>query len=73
MRLRVRNPNDRGNGCDIGDRRSSIMRIVTGMLWTLTGGPEMLRVVVIAVMFFVPAIGIAMGVVIWVGLDTQGG
>jgi hypothetical protein len=32
----------------------------------------MLRVVVKAMMFFVPAIGIAMGAVIWVGLDTQG-
>ena len=32
----------------------------------------MLRVVVKATMFFVPAIGIAMGVVIWPGLDTQG-
>ena len=49
------------------------MPIVTGMVWTLTGGPEMLRVVVKATMFFaMPAIGIAMGVVIWVGLDTQG-
>jgi len=48
------------------------MRIVTGMVWTLTGGPEMPRVVVKATMFFVPAIGISMGVVIWVGLDTQG-
>jgi hypothetical protein len=42
------------------------------MVWTVTGGPEMPRVVVKATMFFVPAIGIAMGVVIWVGLDTQG-
>ena len=33
----------------------------------------MLRVVVKATMFFaMPAIGISMGVVIWVGLDTQG-
>ena len=80
MGLRVRNSNDGSNGCDIGDRRwSCVVHIVTGIVWTHTGAPEILMVAVKVMRpWAMPAIGISMGAVIiralkrWVGLGGQG-
>lgn len=70
MGLQVRNSNDGSNGCNISDRWSCVVRIVTGIVRTHTGVPEMLRVTVIGMMLFpMPPIGISTRVVIfWVGL-----
>ena len=66
MGLLVRNSNDGSNGCDIGDRWSCVVRIVTGMVWTHTGAPEMLIGAVKAMMpWAIPPIGIPTGVVIF--------
>ena len=82
MGLRVRNSNDGSNGCGIGDRWSCVVRIVTGMLWTYTGAPEMLLVTVKGMMpLAMPPIGISTRVMvfrvrpkrwIWFGLGAQG-
>ena len=62
---------------DIGYRRSCVVPIVTGMLWTLPVMPEMLTMMPRAM----PPIGISTGVVIsrviikmsiWSGLGAQG-
>ena len=77
MGLRVRNSNYGSNGSDIGNRRwSSVMHIVTGMVWTHAGAPEML-IVAVKVMrpWAMPPIGIPMGAVIWsiwICLGAQG-
>ena len=84
--LRVRrNANDGRNGRDIGNRRRScvnLMHIGTGMVWTHTGAPEILLVMVKPMrLAAMPPIGIPMGAVIirvrlkrwiWVGLGAQG-
>ena len=78
MGLRIRNSNHGSNGCDIGNRRrSSINSIyIVGIVWPLTGAPEMLMVTVKAMMLWaIPAIGMPTGVVIWpiwIGLGAQG-
>ena len=73
------------NGRDIGNRRRpwvELMRIVTGIVWTHTGVPEIPLVTVKAMgPLTMPPIGIPTGVVIipvrlkrliWVGLGAQG-
>jgi hypothetical protein len=74
--LRVRNCNDGSRGCEIGNPRwSSVNSIyIKGIVWPLTGAPEILLVMVKA-MRLIPAIGIPMRVVIWsvwIGLGAQG-
>jgi hypothetical protein len=64
--LRVRNPDNGSNGCDIGDRRSCLVHIVTGMVRTHTGAPEILIVTVKGMRLgAMPPIGISVGVVIF--------
>ncbi len=77
-------PNDGSNGRHIGHRRwggVNLLYIGTGMVRTPTGVPEILPVTVKVTMpGAIPAIGMAMGVVIiravirliWVGLGAQG-
>ena len=84
MGLRVRNSNDGSNGCDIGDRRwSCVVHIVTGIVWTHTGAPEMLLIGTVKAMMLwaMPPIGLSLGVVkfrvmlemwIGVGLGAEG-
>ena len=76
MGLRVRNSNDRSNGCEIGNPRWSSINssYIMGIVWPLTVGPEMLLIVIVKAMrpWAIPAIGISLGVVIWPGLGAQG-
>ena len=78
MRLRIRNSNDGSNGRDISDRRRASINssYIVGMVWPATGAPEIVMVTVKAMRsWIIPAIGIPMGVVIWliwIGLGAQG-
>jgi hypothetical protein len=76
--LRIRNPNHRRHGCDIGNRRwSSINSMhIMGIVWPPIGVPIIPVVTVKPVRpGAIPAIGMPMGVVIgsiWIGLGAQG-
>ncbi len=75
MGLHKRNSNDGSNGRGIGNLRwSSINSLhIVGILWSPTEAPGMPTVAVKVMMpWAIPAIGIPMGVVIWLiwfGLD----
>jgi hypothetical protein len=83
LRVRLKSY-DGSNGRYIGNRRwccVNLLRIGMGIVWTHTGAPVILLVMLKAMMSWtIPPIGISMGVVIirvrlkliWFGLDAQG-